>query len=103
MLLLASRCRATLTESVAHTSPTLFLCVPRLPTDRLSTLIARPRKSPRTYLGCFKKGAVVTDPDTSEFESNARLLGPQYFLHAYSAIYSLSYGVVKILNSIPQG
>ncbi|CAI5486688.1 unnamed protein product [Closterium sp. Naga37s-1] len=71
--------------------------------DRLASLVAMPRKSPRTYLGCFKNGAVVTNPDMSEFEPNSRLLGPQYFLHAYSNIYSLSYGVVKILNSVPNG
>ncbi|CAI5503467.1 unnamed protein product [Closterium sp. Naga37s-1] len=71
--------------------------------ERLSSLIARPRKSPRTYLGCFKKGVVVTNPDTSELEPDLQLLGPQYFLHAYSAVYSLSYGVVRILNSVPKG
>jgi hypothetical protein len=29
--------------------------------DRLATLLAKERPSPRTYLGCMKKGPVITD------------------------------------------
>ncbi|CAI5524642.1 unnamed protein product [Closterium sp. Naga37s-1] len=71
--------------------------------DRLSSLIARPRKSPRTYLGCLKKGAVFTNPKMKWFEPKSWLVGSEYFLHAYGPIYSLSYDVVNILNSIPKG
>ncbi|GJP39159.1 hypothetical protein CLOM_g1861, partial [Closterium sp. NIES-68] len=71
--------------------------------DRLSSLISRTRKSPRTYLGCLKKGAVFTNPKLKWFEPKSWLLGSEYFLHAYGPIYSLSYDVVNILNAIPKG
>ncbi|CAI5931594.1 unnamed protein product [Closterium sp. NIES-65] len=70
--------------------------------ERLSSLIARPRDSPRTYLGCFKRGTVITDPKKRWFEPNSELLGSHYFAHAFGSIYSLSYGVVEILNAIPE-
>ncbi|CAI6006555.1 unnamed protein product [Closterium sp. NIES-65] len=71
--------------------------------ERLSALIAKPRASPRTYLGCFKKGNVITDPKKRWFEPQAWLLGAEYHLYASGAIYLLSYDVVQILNSIPKG
>ncbi|CAI7762377.1 unnamed protein product [Closterium sp. NIES-53] len=71
--------------------------------DRLSSLIARPRESPRTYLGCFKKGYVITNPKKKWFEPQAWLLGSEYFKYASGSIYSLSYDVVKILNFLPKG
>ncbi|CAI7765348.1 unnamed protein product, partial [Closterium sp. NIES-54] len=69
--------------------------------ERLSSLIARPRDSPRTYLGCFKRGSVITDPKKRWFEPKSELLGSHYFAHAFGSIYSLSYGVVQTLNAIP--
>ncbi|CAI5997457.1 unnamed protein product [Closterium sp. NIES-64] len=29
---------------------------------RLSSLIAKPRESSRTYIGCFQRGIVITNP-----------------------------------------
>ncbi|CAI7850263.1 unnamed protein product, partial [Closterium sp. NIES-54] len=70
--------------------------------DRLSSLIARPRKSPRTYIGCMKKGAVGSNPNIKWYERKSWLLGSHYFVHAFGAIYLLSYDVVNILNAIPE-
>ena len=30
--------------------------------DRLATLLAKERSNPLTYIGCMKKGHVITDP-----------------------------------------
>ncbi|CAI5950068.1 unnamed protein product, partial [Closterium sp. NIES-64] len=80
--------------------------------DRLSSLIARPRNSSRTYIGCMKRGTVGTNPDMKwyerkswllglGYERKSWLLGSHYFMHAFGAIYALSYDVVNILNAIP--
>ncbi|CAI5486687.1 unnamed protein product [Closterium sp. Naga37s-1] len=69
--------------------------------DRLSSLIARPRNSSRTYIGCMKRGTVGTNPDMKWYERKSWLLGSHYFMHAFGAIYALSYDVVNILNAIP--
>lgn len=62
--------------------------------DRLATLLAKERPSPRTYIGCMKKGPVITDPKLKWYEPAAYLLGSEYFYHAYGPIYALSAEVV---------
>ncbi|XP_024400805.1 probable beta-1,3-galactosyltransferase 14 [Physcomitrium patens] len=62
--------------------------------DRLATLLSKPRESPRTYLGCMKKGPVVTSPSYKWYEPKAFMIGSEYFLHAYGPIYGLSREVV---------
>ncbi|EFJ32339.1 glycosyltransferase-like protein [Selaginella moellendorffii] len=68
-----------------------------LRTDRLATLLAKDRSTPRTYLGCMKKGPVITDSRQKWYEPLAYLLGSEYFLHAYGPIYALSSEVVAAL------
>lgn len=65
--------------------------------DRLATLLAKDRTSPRTYLGCMKKGPVITDPKLKWFEPQGSMLGSEYFYHAYGPIYALSAEVVASL------
>ncbi|KAL2612908.1 hypothetical protein R1flu_024600 [Riccia fluitans] len=65
--------------------------------DRLSMLLAKERSTPRTYLGCMKKGSVITSPAYKWYEPLAYMLGNEYFLHAYGPIYALSRGVVADL------
>ncbi|XP_010262123.1 PREDICTED: probable beta-1,3-galactosyltransferase 12 [Nelumbo nucifera] len=65
--------------------------------DRLATLLARERTHPRTYIGCMKKGPVITDPKMKWFEKSGHLIGNEYFLHAYGPIYVLSAEVVASL------
>eukprot|EP00250_Pteridium_aquilinum_P007902 c17522_g1_i1 orf=451-1611(+) len=65
--------------------------------DRLATLLAKDRSSPRTYLGCMKKGPVITDPKLKWFEPQGHMLGSEYFYHAYGPIYALSTEVVASL------
>jgi len=66
--------------------------------DRLAVLLSQPRTSPRTYLGCLKKGPVITDPGLKWFEPKSYMLGSEYFLHAYGPIYALSSEVVSSLS-----
>lgn len=66
--------------------------------DRLATLLAKERSSPRTYLGCMKKGPVFRDPNLKWYEPLGDLLGNEYFLHAYGPIYALSAEVVAGLS-----
>ncbi|CAM6021806.1 unnamed protein product [Sphagnum balticum] len=66
--------------------------------DRLATLLAKERPTPRTYLGCMKKGPVITDPKMKWYEPNGYLLGSDYFLHAYGPIYALSAEVVASVS-----
>ncbi|KAJ6819236.1 putative beta-1,3-galactosyltransferase 12 [Iris pallida] len=65
--------------------------------DRLSTLLAKDRNHSLTYIGCMKKGPVVTDPKMKWYESSGHLIGNEYFLHAYGPIYALSAEVVAAL------
>lgn len=65
--------------------------------DRLAALLAKPRESPRVYLGCMKKGPVITDPKYKWYEPQAYMIGSEYFLHAYGPIYALSKEVVANL------
>lgn len=65
--------------------------------DRLATLLAKDRTSPRTYLGCMKKGPVITDPKLKWYEPQGNMLGSEYFFHAYGPIYALSSEVVASL------
>ncbi|KAI0491946.1 hypothetical protein KFK09_026209 [Dendrobium nobile] len=51
----------------------------------------------RTYIGCMKKGPIITNPKLKWFESSGHLLGNEYFLHAYGPIYALSAEVVASL------
>lgn len=67
--------------------------------DRLATLLAKERPSPRTYLGCMKKGPVITDAKFKWYEPNGYMLGSEYFLHAYGPIYALSAEVVASLSA----
>ncbi|CAN6441722.1 unnamed protein product [Victoria cruziana] len=67
--------------------------------DRLATLLARDRIHPATYIGCMKKGAVVTDPKMKWYEPAAHLLGKEYFNHAYGPIFALSAEVVAALSN----
>lgn len=65
--------------------------------DRLATLLAKDRPHRLTYIGCMKKGPVITDPKLKWYESQGHLIGNEYFLHAYGPIYALSYEVVAAL------
>lgn len=65
--------------------------------DRLATLLAKERTDPRTYIGCMKKGPVITDPKMKWYEKSGHLIGNEYFLHAYGPIYVLSAEVVSSL------
>ncbi|CAI5989934.1 unnamed protein product [Closterium sp. NIES-65] len=42
-------------RALAHT-------IPPFARYRLSSLIAKPRESSRTYIGCFQRGIVITNP-----------------------------------------
>lgn len=68
--------------------------------DRLSLLLAKERPHSQTYLGCMKKGPVFTDPKLKWYEPLSRLLGNEYFLHAYGPIYALSADVVASLVAL---
>ncbi|OVA01313.1 Glycosyl transferase [Macleaya cordata] len=65
--------------------------------DRLSTLLAKERPHPMTYIGCMKKGPVITDPKMKWYEKSGHLIGNEYFSHAYGPIYALSAEVVASL------
>ncbi|KAJ9702004.1 hypothetical protein PVL29_003979 [Vitis rotundifolia] len=65
--------------------------------DRLSTLLAKERSHLLTYIGCMKKGPVITDPKMKWYEKSGHLIGNEYFLHAYGPIYVLSKEVVASL------
>ncbi|XP_052210012.1 probable beta-1,3-galactosyltransferase 12 isoform X1 [Diospyros lotus] len=65
--------------------------------DRLATLLAKERSHSRTYIGCMKKGPVITDPKMKWYEKSGHLIGSEYFLHAYGPIYVLSAEVVASL------
>uniref|UniRef100_A0A1D1XFV3 Hexosyltransferase n=1 Tax=Anthurium amnicola TaxID=1678845 RepID=A0A1D1XFV3_9ARAE len=67
--------------------------------DRLATLLAKERSHLLTYIGCMKKGPVVTDPKMKWYESSGHLIGNEYFLHAYGPVYALSAGVVAALST----
>eukprot|EP00897_Mesotaenium_endlicherianum_P000091 jgi/Mesen1/10082/ME000074S09421 len=71
--------------------------------DRLATLLARERASRRVYLGCMKKGPVITDSRLKWFEPQHYMLGAEYFLHAYGPIYALGADVVQMLASFQPG
>ncbi|XP_044472663.1 probable beta-1,3-galactosyltransferase 14 isoform X2 [Mangifera indica] len=68
--------------------------------DRLSLLLAKERTHSQTYLGCMKKGPVFTDPKLKWYEPLSRLIGKEYFLHAYGPIYALSSDVVASLVAL---
>ncbi|KAL8166519.1 hypothetical protein V2J09_008018 [Rumex salicifolius] len=65
--------------------------------DRLATLLAKERTNSMTYIGCMKKGPVITDPKMKWYESQGHLIGNEYFLHAYGPMYILSAEVVASL------
>ncbi|KAK4786368.1 hypothetical protein SAY86_003057 [Trapa natans] len=65
--------------------------------DRLATLLAKERPYSRSYIGCMKKGPVVTDPKMKWYEPSANLIGNEYFLHTYGPIYVLSAEIVASL------
>lgn len=65
--------------------------------DRLATLLGKDRPHRRTYIGCMKKGPVITDPKMRWYESSSHLTGNEYFLHACGPIYALSAEVVASL------
>lgn len=65
--------------------------------DRLATLLAKERSHSLTYIGCMKKGPVITDPKLKWYEKSGHLIGSEYFLHAYGPIYVLSAEVVASL------
>ncbi|XXG57089.1 hypothetical protein AAC387_Pa03g4334 [Persea americana] len=71
--------------------------------DRLATLLAKERPHPLTYIGCMKKGPVITDPKMKWFEKSGTLIGNEYFLHAYGPIYVLSAEVVATLATARNG
>ncbi|GER29170.1 eukaryotic translation initiation factor 5A [Striga asiatica] len=68
--------------------------------DRLSLLLANDRSHSQTYIGCMKKGPVITDSKSQWHEPLSYLLGKEYFLHAYGPIYALSADVVAILVAL---
>ncbi|RVX17513.1 putative beta-1,3-galactosyltransferase 12 [Vitis vinifera] len=55
------------------------------------------RSHSQTYIGCMKKGPVITDPKMKWYEKSGHLIGNEYFLHAYGPIYVLSKEVVASL------
>ncbi|KAK8509215.1 hypothetical protein V6N12_018301 [Hibiscus sabdariffa] len=55
------------------------------------------RSEKMTYIGCMKKGPVITDPKLKWYEKSGHLIGNEYFLHAYGPIYVLSAEVVASL------
>ncbi|KAG0502419.1 hypothetical protein HPP92_002491 [Vanilla planifolia] len=65
--------------------------------DRLATLLAKDHPHKRTYIGCMKKGPVITNPKLKWYESSGHLLGNEYFLHAYGPMYALSAEIVAYL------
>ncbi|KAK1375790.1 Hexosyltransferase [Heracleum sosnowskyi] len=65
--------------------------------DRLATLLAKERTHALTYIGCMKRGHVITNPKIKWYEKSANVIGSEYFLHAYGPIYALSAGVVASL------
>ncbi|KAL7195999.1 hypothetical protein ACSBR1_036099 [Camellia fascicularis] len=65
--------------------------------DRLATFLAQERSHSLTYIGCMKKGPVITDPKLKWYEKSGHLIGSEYFLHAYDPIYVLSAEVVASL------
>ncbi|XVF35338.1 hypothetical protein REPUB_Repub18cG0137000 [Reevesia pubescens] len=65
--------------------------------DRLATLLAKERSHSVTYIGCMKKGPVITDPKLKWYEKSGHLIGNEYFLHAYGPIHVLSAEVVASL------
>uniref|UniRef100_A0ACD5TPZ7 Uncharacterized protein n=1 Tax=Avena sativa TaxID=4498 RepID=A0ACD5TPZ7_AVESA len=65
--------------------------------DRLAALLAKDRPHVRSYVGCMKKGPVVSDPNMKWYESSYGLLGNEYFTHASGALYTLSSEVVGAL------
>ncbi|KAJ6924393.1 hypothetical protein NC652_017629 [Populus alba x Populus x berolinensis] len=67
--------------------------------DRLATLLAKERTHSLTYIGCMKKGPVITDPKMKWYEKSGHLIGNEYFLHAYGPMYVLSAEVVASLAS----
>ncbi|CAA7036856.1 unnamed protein product [Microthlaspi erraticum] len=71
--------------------------------DRLGTLLAKERLHPQTYIGCMKKGPVITDPKLKWYEKQGNLIGNEYFLHAYGPIYVLSAEIVASLASSRNG
>ncbi|CAA6660930.1 unnamed protein product [Spirodela intermedia] len=71
--------------------------------DRLATLLAKERSHPRTYIGCMKKGPVVTDPKMKWYESSGHLIGYEYFMHAYGPIYIISAEVAAALSEARNG
>ncbi|RRT67863.1 hypothetical protein BHE74_00012524 [Ensete ventricosum] len=67
--------------------------------DRLATLLAKDRAHRLTYIGCMKKGPVITDRNMKWYESSGHLIGNEYFLHAHGPIYALSADIVAALAS----
>ncbi|CAL9117853.1 unnamed protein product [Musa textilis] len=67
--------------------------------DRLATLLAKDRAHHLTYIGCMKKGPVITDRNMKWYESSGHLIGNEYFLHAHGPIYALSADIVAALAS----
>ncbi|KAF0926564.1 hypothetical protein E2562_026880 [Oryza meyeriana var. granulata] len=65
--------------------------------DRLAALLAKDRPHYRTYIGCMKKGPVVSDPNMKWYEGSWELLGNEYFSHASGLLYALSSEVVGSL------
>ncbi|GBG76833.1 hypothetical protein CBR_g23049 [Chara braunii] len=71
--------------------------------DRLAVLLVKERTNNRTYIGCMKKGPVITDRRYKWFEPDAFMLGREYFLHAWGPMYILSNQVVSSIVALPSG
>ncbi|KAG7572312.1 Glycosyl transferase family 31 [Arabidopsis suecica] len=71
--------------------------------DRLATLLAKERLHSQTYIGCMKKGPVITDPKLKWYEKQGNLIGNEYFLHAYGPIYVLSAEIVASIAAARNG
>ncbi|CAL5380385.1 unnamed protein product [Camellia sinensis] len=65
--------------------------------DRLATLLAKERSHSLTYIGCIKKGPMITDSKLKWYEKSGHLIGSEYVLYAYGPIYVLSAEVVASL------
>lgn len=57
----------------------------------------------RDYVGCMKRGDVLSDPKYRWYEPAHQYLGTAYFTHAWGSAYVLSHRAALALASIPRG
>eukprot|EP00873_Tetraselmis_striata_P008348 jgi/Tetstr1/428612/TSEL_018601.t1 len=70
--------------------------------DRLMLAINQYSERKHDYIGCFKRGPIITRSNRKWFEpDHARLGDGNYFSHAYGPLYILSGRVIGMLASVP--